>query len=365
MGFSNDDGVRRGWGSRWAAIGAAVAVSFGAGGFFIAEAASGPESSTVMVDPVRILDTRDPVDIGLAGPFVSAVSQKLQVTGSIPTTTGTQIVVPAGATGVLLNVTAVAATANGFISIRSGDATGSPSTSSLNVTAGVTVPNAVQVGVPLAGANAGKIDITWDALGIAGPTTDMLIDVVGYTTNTELTALQQELDALQIAQPRIQTSVVGEILGLVDGQSIATVTITVPGTVNQNVHITGNALLFGNSVQGAACTVFDICNASVVIHDADANTQVSAGAGGGFRYTYDYPSQTAAVSVVVSATPGTHTYRMETMLSSNLNPGALSLENATLTAMTIPLTGTGGIPLLTGGAAPLTNATGEVGFNGD
>ena len=196
MGLSTDAGVRRGWRSRWAAIGAAVAVSFGAGGFFIAEAASSPESSTVMTDPVRILDTRDPVNIGLVGPFVSAISQKLQVTGSIPTTTGTQIVVPAGATGVLLNVTSVGATANGFISIRPGDATGSPTTSSLNVTAGVTVPNAVQVALPLAGANAGKIDITWDALGVAGPTTDMLIDVVGYTTNTKLTALQQQLDAL-------------------------------------------------------------------------------------------------------------------------------------------------------------------------
>jgi len=52
----------------------------------------------VTIDPVRILDTRDPVNIGLPGPFRSAVSQKLQVTGSA---------VPAGATGVLLNVTVV------------------------------------------------------------------------------------------------------------------------------------------------------------------------------------------------------------------------------------------------------------------
>jgi len=111
------------------------------------------------------------------------------VTGSIATATGTKIVVPTGATGVLLNVTSVSATANGFISIRPGDATGAPSTSSLNVTAGVTVPNSVQVSMPTAGANAGRIDITWDALGTAGPTTDILIDVVGYTTNTGLQQL--------------------------------------------------------------------------------------------------------------------------------------------------------------------------------
>ena len=141
------------------------------------------------VTPERIMDTRDPVNVGLAGPFVSPVSQKLQVTGAVATTTGTKTVVPAGATGVLLNVTAVGPSAAGFISIRPGDATGAPATSSLNVTAGQNLPNAVQVALPTAGANAGKIDITYDAYGVAGPTTDILIDVVGYMTNTGLQEL--------------------------------------------------------------------------------------------------------------------------------------------------------------------------------
>jgi hypothetical protein len=178
------------WRSRWAAIGAAIAVSLGAGGMLVAQAAPGPAESTIVaVTPERILDTRDPNNLGLPGPFVSPIAQKLQVTGSVPTATGPKVVVPTGATGVLLNVTAVGATANGFISIRPGDATGAPTTSSLNVTAGVTVPNSVQVSLPTAGTNAGKIDITWDALGVAGPTTDILIDVVGYTTNTGLQQL--------------------------------------------------------------------------------------------------------------------------------------------------------------------------------
>ncbi len=125
----------------------------------------------VTIDPVRILDTRDPVNIGLPGPFVSAVSQKLQVTGPA---------VPAGATGVLLNVTVVSPTANGFLAIRPGDATGAPSTSSLNFNAGDLIPNSMQVGLPTAGSNAGKIDITYDAYGVPGPTADVLIDVVGY-----------------------------------------------------------------------------------------------------------------------------------------------------------------------------------------
>ena len=194
---TGSDPTRRGlWRSRWAAIGAAVAVSLGAGGFFVAQAAPGPSESTIVtVSPERILDTRDGNDVGLNGPFVSAVSQKLQVTGSIPTATGTKTVVPTGATGVLLNVTPVGATADGFISIRPGDATGAATTSSLNFTTGDILPNAVQVGVPTAGANAGQIDITFDAYGQAGPTTDILIDVVGYTTSAGLQELVADVEA--------------------------------------------------------------------------------------------------------------------------------------------------------------------------
>ena len=174
----SDTDQRRGVKVRWAAIGAAVAVTLGGGGIFAVNAASSPASSVITIDPVRILDTRS--DLGLAGPFVSGVSQKLQVTGSVPTATGTQIAVPAGATGVLLNVTVVGPTANGFVSVRPGDATGVPSTSSLNFNAGDIVPNSVQVGLPTVGANAGKIDITYDAYGAKGPATEILIDVVGY-----------------------------------------------------------------------------------------------------------------------------------------------------------------------------------------
>jgi len=89
-------------------------------------------------------------------------------------------VVPAGATGVLLNVTVVAPSAAGFLSVRPGDATGVPSTSSLNFVAGDIVPNSVQVALPTAGANAGQVDITFDAFGAVGPTTNVLADVVGY-----------------------------------------------------------------------------------------------------------------------------------------------------------------------------------------
>ena len=157
------------WRSRWAAIGAAVAVTLGGGGLVVVNAASSPASSVVTIDPVRILDTR--TNVGLSGPFVSPAPRKLQVTGAV---------VPAGATGVLLNATVVNPSAAGFLSIRPGDATGAPSTSSLNFNGDDIVPNSVQVGLPTSGPNAGQIDITYDAYGVRGQVTEVLIDVVGY-----------------------------------------------------------------------------------------------------------------------------------------------------------------------------------------
>lgn len=167
---------------RRVAIGAVAVASLGAVGGVLrnAHADSGAASAFVPVTPVRVLDTRDPVDLGLTGPFVSAGGQDLRLTGPIPTAGGVTEVVPAGATGVEMNVTVVAPSAAGFLSVRPADAPGAPSTSSLNVAAGDIVPNAVSVRLPTEGADAGTIELTFDAYGVSGPTTDVLVDVVGY-----------------------------------------------------------------------------------------------------------------------------------------------------------------------------------------
>jgi hypothetical protein len=80
--------------------------------------------------------------------------------------------VPAGATGLVLNVTAIAASANGYLSVSPG-AAGFSGTSTLNWTAnGAVVANGVTVG---AGAGA-TIDVT---IG-GGGTADFIVDVMGY-----------------------------------------------------------------------------------------------------------------------------------------------------------------------------------------
>lgn len=248
------------WKSRWAAIGAAIAVSIGGGGIFFAQAAGGTEGSTVMIDPVRIMDTRNGVDVGLPGPFVSAVSQKLQVSGSVATTTGTMTPVPTGATGVLLNVTVVSPSAAGFLSVRPGDATGAPATSSLNFSANATVPNAVTVALPTAGTDAGRIIITFDALGVAGPTTDVLIDVVGYTIDTKLAALQAQVDALNTKVAPLVNSVAAfaggnQLIGLTSTDVIVrSVSLMPPADGTVIVNSSAN-LLRSSGAAGARCSI--------------------------------------------------------------------------------------------------------------
>ncbi len=51
--------------SRWAAFGAAVAVSAGAGGIGLVQASGGAESTVTPVAPCRLVDTRSPGTIGV------------------------------------------------------------------------------------------------------------------------------------------------------------------------------------------------------------------------------------------------------------------------------------------------------------
>ena len=292
-------------------------MSLGAGGFFVAQAAPGPsESTTVTVTPERILDTRDPNNVGLNGPFVSAVSQKLQVTGSIPTATGTKTVVPAGATGVLLNVTPVGATADGFISIRPGDATGAATTSSLNFTTGDILPNAVQVGVPTTGANAGQIDITFDAYGQAGPTTDILIDVVGYTTSAGLQELVADVAANRAA------FVNGGSVNVTAEQAIATMSLSndVPcnlllnGTVDWDGGGDAVILFMGWEVDGS--------NVGGVFADQTTASAIN-------------DSLTAIAGMVLD--PGTHSIELRASATS----GTGQIEDVGATAQCVPFSGDG------------------------
>jgi hypothetical protein len=175
----------RSYSSRSAGVLLLVGVVAGAtvGGFAVVRATSGSSSASsfVPVSPVRVLDTRS--DLGLAE-VTDGVAGTLKVTGSIPTATSSgvvnAVVVPAAATAVVLNVTAVNPTAGGYVSLRPGDATGAPTVSTLNVTAGGTFPNGATITIPTTGAHAGEIQVWYEAEGTTVGSTELLIDIAGY-----------------------------------------------------------------------------------------------------------------------------------------------------------------------------------------
>ena len=164
--------------TRWSAVGAAVAITLGAGGIGLAQAAvgTGDKPITVTIEAERILDTRD--DLGLTGAFASETPRDLQVTGDVDVASGAakKTVVPAGASAVLVNVTTVNPSGDGFVSLRPAGATGAPSTSTVNFTPGSVEPNAATVDL----SADGKIQIYAFIVG-AAPSVHVLIDVVGYT----------------------------------------------------------------------------------------------------------------------------------------------------------------------------------------
>ena len=131
--------------SRWAAIGAAVAVTLGGGGL-IGVSAAGSASSFTTVDTTRIMDTR-------AGDRVSNEWVRLQVTGEVPTYTNTGLVdatvIPTGAAAVSANITVTGASTSGFLSAVACTAAdmpeGLPSVSAANFAAGYDVANAMTV----------------------------------------------------------------------------------------------------------------------------------------------------------------------------------------------------------------------------
>lgn len=157
--------------ARWAAFGAAVAVTLGLAGLgtvhlVSAAGSDGPESVFVPLTPARILDTRAGIG-GVTGPIASGSSFEVQVAG--------QGGVPANATGVVMNVTATQTTAAGYITVWP---TGEPQpvTSNLNVNPGQDVPNLVTAKL---GAT-GRLSVF-----NFGGSVQILADVAGYYIGTD------------------------------------------------------------------------------------------------------------------------------------------------------------------------------------
>ena len=158
---------RTGWRSRWAAVGAAIAVALGGGTvvhYVMAAPGDVVASSFVPISPTRILDTRPaPLNIGgFVGPLTLQQTYSFQVAGVAG--------VPANATAVVMNVTVDKPTFASFLTVFPAG-TERPNASNLNWTAGNTVPNLVTVKI---GAN-GQVSV----FNLQG-NTQVIADVAGY-----------------------------------------------------------------------------------------------------------------------------------------------------------------------------------------
>jgi hypothetical protein len=153
--------------SRWAGIGAAVAVSLGAGGMgWIAHAADSAPSSLVSITPCRLFDTRSTETVGARNtPLVADETFVRQVTG-----TNGNCTIPAGATAISYNLT-IPDGLDGYLTIYPADAA-RPTASTINPVTGQGVKvNGGVVGLSATGAIA--------LYSLRGPI-DALLDITGY-----------------------------------------------------------------------------------------------------------------------------------------------------------------------------------------
>ena len=170
--------------ARWAAVGAAVAVSLGGGVVIVANAA-GPSGATefISIQTCRILDTRDLV--GVAGPDIgpwSRVGDGETILVDIDETTLNQTcsgIPTLGVESVLLNVTAVNPSQLSYMVLFPGDVANAnrPIGSNVNFKLG-DAPTANQVTVRL-GSDGGGDNGLFKLYNHDGQV-DVVIDINGY-----------------------------------------------------------------------------------------------------------------------------------------------------------------------------------------
>jgi hypothetical protein len=202
--------------TRWAAIGAAIAVTLGGGAFGVVRAtvSSGERASYFPITPTRVLDTRNTTEV-TNGTLRLTVEGPIRVVDEVIDRT----VVPTDATAVAVNLTVTGGRKNGnygYVTAYPCTSTAdpAPNASSLNFENGVDIANALNITTSTNGSIC---------LYVYG-TADLIVDIAGYyadhdhddryytkaqtdtqTANINL-ALDGKADSTEIYQPVIPTS---------------------------------------------------------------------------------------------------------------------------------------------------------------
>jgi len=158
------------------------------------DAAPGDTDTTFvpLATPCRLVDTRPAPDrVGTITTLGTAETVTLQATG-----TNGQCVIPADAVGLSLNVTALNATVESFLTLWPGGSR--PLVSSLNPAPGQpAVPNAVTVTL----SGGGAFDL-YNHLG----SVDVIVDINGYSTKSSLQELTNRLTTLETTTADLETT---------------------------------------------------------------------------------------------------------------------------------------------------------------
>ncbi len=274
--------------SRWAAVGAAVAVSLGAGGIGITHAVTDSGEKPVYIpldEPCRLADNR-PAGIG---PDTSATFDGWGMVGDCD--------LPTGTAGLAVNVTAVGATQQTNLRFYPADAA-VPGTANLNPTPGAPpIPNAVNVTLD----DTGKFKV-YNRFG----TVSVVIDVMGvyddhnhddrYYQKSEADAVTDALDTrvsdLEAAVAPLVNSVAafagGDALIFLAGpdEVVQTVSLVPPAdgivVVNSSMHFLEVDAGAGDSV--VRCSITDGATVDFdflqIVTLADGQFHISSGTRG-------------------------------------------------------------------------------------
>lgn len=248
--------------TRWAAIGAAVAVTLGAGGLATTYATN-PAGAVafVPITACRLADTRPAPDN--VGPRSTPIGAGETLTIAAHGNNGNCTGIPTSATGLSLNVTAIGATNGTFLTIWANGAA-RPSASSLNPQPGAPpIPNAVTTGL----SAGGQFDI-FNGFG----SVNVIVDVVGYYTDhnhdDRYDDAQASVDGENSATPVTGTAV-----------TLASVTVQTPTSgyviANSAVTLHGNLALSGARCSITAGTTVDVNALQQAYADANQRQMLS------------------------------------------------------------------------------------------
>lgn len=256
--------------SRWAAAGAAIAITFGFGGLVPASAdvSSGERAAFVPIAPCRVVDTRPAPDtvgtrtspLGPGEPFVVAIRG-----------TNGACTIPADAIGINVNLAAIAPTADSFLTLYPSDVA-RPLAANLNVVGGQPpVSNAATVRL----AADGSVTV----YNLAG-SVHVAIDITGYYVGHDHDDRYYTKDQTY-TRAETDTKVAGVLApGVITSAMIANGTITDADILDNSISTFDLAT---NSVDSDEVLDFGLTNEDVGVLAAQVNSDgtlaSSSGAG--------------------------------------------------------------------------------------